>query len=164
MSFSASLLPSVFPSIMFFSNELILCIRWPNYWSFSFTISPSSEYSGFISFRTDWFDLLAFQGSLKSLLQHHSSKDSILQRSALVQLSHPYMTTGKTIALTLWIFVSKAMSLLFNTPSRFVIAFLPKLLYLEKIHQGRFWCMLTLHGQLEQKDPRKCCGTTAGWG
>ena len=130
--------PLIFPRIRVFSNELAIRIMWPKYWSFSFSISLSNEYSGFMSFRTDWFDLLAFQGSLKSLLQHHSSKDSILQRSALVQLSHPYMTTGKTIALTLWIFVSKAMSLLFNTPSRFVIAFLPKLLYLEKVHQGRF--------------------------
>ena len=103
------LLPSIFPSIRVFSNESFLCIRWPKYWSFSFSISPSSEYSGLISFRMDWLDLLAVQGTLKSLLQHHSSKASILRRSAfsIVQLSHPYMTTGKTIALTRWTFVGK---------------------------------------------------------
>ena len=119
---------SVFPSIRVFSNELALCIRWPKYWSFSFSISPSNEYSQLISFRFDWFDLLAVQGTLKSLLQHHSSKASILQCSAflMVQLSHPYMTTGKTTALTRWIFVGKVLSLPFNTLSRFVIAFLPK--------------------------------------
>ena len=116
------LLPSIFPSINVFSNEPALCIRWPKYWSFSFSISSSSEYSGLISFRIDWFDLLAVQGSLKSLLQHHGSKASILQHSAyfMVQLSHPYMTTGKIIALTIWTFVSKVMSLLFNMPSRFL--------------------------------------------
>ena len=121
------LLPSIFPSIRVFSNESVLCIRWPKYWSFSFNISPSNEYSGLISFRIDWFDLLAVQGTLKSFLQHHSSKASILWRSALfiVQLSHPYMTTGKTIVLTTWI-VGKVMSLLFNMLSRLVIAFLPK--------------------------------------
>ena len=115
-------LPWIFPSIRVFS-ESVLCIRWPNYWSFSFSISPSNEYSGLISFRIDWFDLLAVQGTLKSLLQHLSSKASILQCSAFftVQLSHPYMTTGKTIALTRWTFVSKAMSLLFNMLSRLVI-------------------------------------------
>ena len=109
------LLPSTFPSIRVFSDELALLIRWPKYWCFS--ISPSNEYSGLISFRIDWFDLLAVQGTLKSLLQHHSSKAAILQHSAffIVQLSHPYMTTGKTIALTIWTFVSKVMSLLFNT-------------------------------------------------
>ena len=109
------LLPSIFPSIRFFSNKSVLCIRWPKYWSFSFRISLSSEYSGLISFRIDWFDL-AVQGTLKSLLQHHSSKTSVLPRSAffIVQLSHPYMTTGKIIALTRWTFVSKVMSLLFN--------------------------------------------------
>ena len=114
------LLPSTFPSIRVFSNESVLSIRWPKYWSFSFSISLSNEYSGLISFRTDWFDLLAVQGTLKSLLQHHSSKTSILQRSAFftVQLSHPYMTTGKTIALTRWTFVGKIMSLLFNMLSR----------------------------------------------
>ena len=121
------LLPSIFPSIRGFSNESVLYIRWPKYWSFSFSISPSNEYSGLISFRMDWLDLLAVQGTLKSLLQHHSSKASILQCSAffMVQLSYPYMTTGKTIALTRWTFVSKVMSLLFNMLSRFVIAFLP---------------------------------------
>ena len=121
------LLPSIFPSIRVFSNESVLHIRWPKYWSFSFSISPSNEYSGLISFRIDWFDLIAVQGTLKSLLQHHSSKASILQHSAflMVQLSHPYMTTGKTIALTSWTFVSKVMSLLFNMLSRLVIVFLP---------------------------------------
>ena len=106
----------------------LLCIRWPKYWSFSFSISPSNEYSRPISFRIDWFDLLAVQGTLKSLLQHHSSKVSILWSSAffIVQLSHTYMNTGKTIAVTIWTFVSKVMSLLFNTLSRFVIAFLPR--------------------------------------
>ena len=108
------LLPSIFPSIRVFSNELVLRIRWPKYWSFSFSISPSNEYSGLISFRIDWFDLLSVQGSLRSLLQHHSSKTSILQHSAffIVQLSHPYMTTGKTIAFIIWTFVGKVMSLL----------------------------------------------------
>ena len=108
------LLSSVFPSIRVFSNELVLCIRWPKYWSFSFRISPSNEYSGLISFRMDWLDLLTVQGSLKSLLQHHSLKASVLWCSAFftVQLLHPYMTTGKTIALTRWIFVGKVMSLL----------------------------------------------------
>ena len=122
------LLPSVFLSIRVFSNESVLCIRWPKYWSFSFSISPSSEYSGLISFRMDWLDLLAVQGTLKSLLQQYNSKASILRRSAffIVQLSHPYMTTGKTIALTRWTFVGKAMSLIFNMLSRLVIAFLPR--------------------------------------
>ena len=122
------LLPSIFPSIRVFSDELVLCIRWPKYWSFIFNISPSNEHSGLISFRTDWLDLLAVQGTLKSLLQHHSSKASFLQCSAffIVQLSHPYMTTGKTIALTRRIFVGKVMSLLFNMLSRLVIAFLPR--------------------------------------
>ena len=115
------------PSIRVFSNESDLCIRWSNYWSFSFSISPSNEYSGLISFRIDWFDLLAVQGTLKSLLQHHSSKALILQLSAffMIQLSHPYMTTGKTIALTRWTFVGKVKSLFFNMLLRFVIAFLP---------------------------------------
>ena len=119
---------SIFPSIRVFSNELVLCLRWPKYWSFSFNISPSNEYSGLISFRMDWLDLLAVQETLKSLLQHHSSKASILQRSAffIVQLSHPYMTTGETIALTRWTFVGKVMSLLFNMLSRLVINFLPR--------------------------------------
>ena len=122
------LLPSVFPSIRVFSNESVLCIRWPKYWSFSFRISPSNEYSGLISLRIDWFGFLAIQGTLRSLIQHHSSKASILQHRAffILQFSHPYMTTGKTIALTRWNFVSKVMSLLFNTLSSFVIAFLPK--------------------------------------
>ena len=122
------LLPSIFPSIRVFSNESDLPIRWSNYWSFSFNISPSNEHAGLISFRMDWLELLAVQGTLKSLLQHHSSKASILQLSALfiVQLSHPYMTTGKTIALTRWTFVDKVMSLLFNMLSRLVITFLPR--------------------------------------
>ena len=120
--------PSIFPSIRVFSGESVLHIRWPKYWSFSFNISPSSECSGQISFRMDWLDLLAVQGSLKSLLQHHSSKASILQHPAffIVQLSHPYMTTGKTIALTRWTFVGKVMSLLFNMVSRLFITFLPR--------------------------------------
>jgi len=118
--------PSIFPSIRVFSNELVLHIRRPKYWSFSFSISPSNEYSGLISFRMDWLDLLAVQGTLKNLLQHRSSKASILGRSALfiVQLSHPYMTTRKTIALTRWTFAGKVMSLLFNIPSRLLTAFL----------------------------------------
>ena len=122
------LLPSIFPCIRILSKESVLCIRWPKYWSFSFSISPSNEYSGLISFRFDWFDLLAVQGTLKSLLQHYSSKASILQQSPffIVQLSHPYMTTGKTIALTRWTFVGKVMSLLFNMLSRLVLTFLPK--------------------------------------
>ena len=122
------LLPSIFPSIRVFSNESVLHIRWPKYWSFSFNISPSNEYSGLISIRMDWLDLLAVQGTLKSLLQHHSSKTSILQCSAyfIVQLSHPYMTTGKTIALTRQTFVSRVISLLFNMLSRLVITFLPR--------------------------------------
>ena len=123
-----SLLPSIFPSIRVFSSESVLHIRWPKYWSFSFNISISNEYSGLISFRMDWLDLLAVQGALKSLLQHHSSKASILQHSAffIVQISHPYMTTGKTVALTRLTFVSKVMSLLFNMMSRFVIVFLSR--------------------------------------
>ena len=122
------LLPSIFPSIRFFSSELALCIRWLKYWHFSFSISPSNEYSGFVSFRIDWFDLLAVQETPKSLLQHHGSKASILWCSAffMVQLSHPYMATGKTINLTIWTFVSKVMSLFFNTLSRFVIVLLPR--------------------------------------
>ena len=122
------LLPSIFPSIRVFSNESVLRIRWPKYWNFSLSNSPSNEHSGLISFRMDWFDFLLVQGTLKSLLQNHSSKASILQCSALfiVQLSHPYMTTGKTIALTRWTFVSKVMFLLFNILSGLVIAFLPR--------------------------------------
>ena len=121
-------LPSIFPSIKVFSNESALCIRWPKYWSFSFSISPSNEYSGLIFFRIDWFDLFAVQGTLRSLLQQHSSKASILPCSAffMVQLSHLYMTTGKTIALTRWTFVGKVMSLLFRMLSRFVIGSLPR--------------------------------------
>ena len=122
------LLPSIFPSIRVFSNESALRIRWPKFWSFSFSISSNNEHPGLISFRMDWLDLLAVQGTLKSLLQHHSSKASILQRSAffIVQLSHPYMTTGKTIALTRRTFVDKVMSLHFNMLSRLVITFLPR--------------------------------------
>ena len=122
------LLLSIFPSIRVFSNESALHIRWPKYWSFSFSISPNNEHPGLISFRMDWLDLLAVQGTLKSLLQHHSSKASILRRSAffIVQLSHPYMTTGKTIALTRWTFVGQVMSLLLNMLSRLVITFLPR--------------------------------------
>ena len=122
------LLPSIFPRIRVFSSESALHIRWPKYWSFSFNIGPSNEHPGLISFRMDWLDLLAVQGTLKSLLQHHSSKAPILQHSAffIVQLSHPHMTTGKTIALTRQTFVGKVMSLLFNMLSRLVITFLPR--------------------------------------
>ena len=122
------LLPSIFPSIRVYLYELVLHIRWPKYWNFNFNISPSNEYSGLISFRMDWLDLLVVHGTLKSLLQHHSSKTSILRCSAffIVQLSHPYKTTRKTIALTRWTFVGKVMSLLFNMLSRLVITFLPR--------------------------------------
>jgi len=122
------LLPSIFPSISVFSNESVLHIGWPKYWSFSFSINPSNEYSELISFRMDWLDLLANQGALKSLLQHHCLKASILRRSAffIVQLPHPNMITGKTIALTRWTFVGKVMSLLLNMLSRLVITFLPR--------------------------------------
>ena len=123
------LLPSIFPSIRVFANESALCIRWPKYWSFSFNISPSNEHSRLIFLRMDWLDILAVQGTLKSsLLQHHSSRASILWCSAcfIVQLSHPYLTTGKTIALTRWTFVDKVMSLLFNRLSTLVITFLPR--------------------------------------
>ena len=122
------LLPSIFPSIRVFSNESALHIRWPKYWSFSFNIRPSTEHPGLISFRIDWLDLLAVQGTFKNLLQHHSSKASILWHSTffIVKLSHPHMTTGKTIALTRWTFVGKIMSLLFNMLSRLVITFLPR--------------------------------------
>ena len=125
---SLLLLPSVFPSIKVFSNELVLCIRWSKYWCFSFSISPSNEYSGLISFRMDWLDLLAVQGTLKSFPPHHSPKASILGCSAfiIVQLSHPYMTTGKTTALTRQTFLGKVISLLSNMLSRLVIAFLPR--------------------------------------
>ena len=123
--------PSLFPSIRVFSDESVLCIRLPKYWSFSFRICPSKEYSGLISFRKDWLDLLVVQGTLKSLLQHHISKASILRLSAffIVQLSHPYMTTGKTIALTRQTFVDKVISMPFNTLSRFVTAFLPRTVF-----------------------------------
>ena len=122
------LLPSIFPSIKVFSDESVLHIRWPKYWRFSFSISSSNDYSGLISFRMDWLDLLAVQRTVKSLLQYHSSKASILQCSAfiMVQFSHPYMSTGKTLALTRWTFVGKVMSLLFNMLSRLVIVFLPR--------------------------------------
>ena len=122
------LLPPIPPTIRVFSNESTLCMRWPKYWSFSFSISPSNEHPGLISLKMDWLDLLAVQGTLKSLLQHHSSKASILQLSAFftVQLSHPYMTTGKTIVLTRWTFVGKVMFLLFSMLSRWVITFLPR--------------------------------------
>ena len=125
--FHSLLLPSIFSSLRVFSSESIHRIRWPKYWGFSFSISPPNEYSGLISFRMDWLDLLAVQGTPKSLLQHHSSEASILWCSSffIVQLSHPYMTTGNTIASTRWTFVGKVMSLLFNMLSRFVIAFLP---------------------------------------
>ena len=125
---SLLLLPSIFPSVRVFSNESALHIRWPKHWSFSFNVSPSKEYPRLISFRMDWLDLLAVQGTVKSLLQHHSSKASILWHSAffIVQLSHPYMTTGKTIALTRRTFVDKVVSLLFNMLSRLVITFLPR--------------------------------------
>ena len=124
--------PSIFPSIRVFSNESVLGIRWPKYWNFSFSIISSNEHSGLISFRMDWLDLLALEGTFKSLLQHHSSKASILQCSAffIVQLSHPYMTTGNMIALTRWTSVGKGMSLLFNTLSRLVITFLPRIKHL----------------------------------
>ena len=135
------LLPSIFPSIRVFSNESALHIRWPKYWSFSFNVSPPNEHPGLISFKMDWLDLLAVQGTLKSLYQHHSSKASILWRSAffIVQLSHPYMTTGKAIALTRWTFVGKVMSLLFNSLSRFVIAFLPRSKHLNFMASVTVW-------------------------
>ena len=135
--------PSIFPSIRVFSNESVLHIKWPKHWSFSFSISPSSEYSGLISFRMDWLDLLAVQGTLKSLLQHYSSRVSILQRSAffMVQLSHPYMTTGKTIALTIQTFVGKMISLLFNMLCRFVTDFLPSS---KRLLISRLWSLSTL--------------------
>ena len=125
---SLLLLPPIPPSIRIFSNESTLCVKWPKYWSFNFSISPSNEHPGLISFRMDWLDLLAVQGTLKNLLQHHSSKASVLQCLAFftVQFSHPYMTTGKTIALMRWTFVGKVMSLLFNMLSRLIIPFLPR--------------------------------------
>ena len=128
--------PSIFPSIRVFSNDSVLRIRWPKYWSFSFSISPSHEYSGLISFRIDWLDLLAVQGTLKSLLQHHSSKASVLWHSAffIAQLANPYMTTGKTITLTRQTFVGKVMSLLFNMLSRLIITFLSRSKHFFKFH------------------------------
>ena len=147
------LLPSIFPSIRVFSNKSALRIRWPKYWSFSISISPSNEYSGLVSFRMDWFDLLAVQWTLKSLLQHHSSKASILQCSAffMVQLSHPYMTTGKTRALTIQIFVDKVMSFLFNMLSRFVIAFLPR-----SKHLFNFMAAVTICSDLGTQEYKVC--------
>ena len=147
---SPLLLPPIFPSIRVFSNETVLHIRWPKYWSFSFNISPSNEYSGLVSFRMDWLDLLAVQGTLKSLLQHHSSKASIFQCSAffMVQLSHPHMTTGKSIALARRTFVGKVMSLLFNRLSRFVILFFhwPSIFYFHGCnhHLQWFWSPLKI--------------------
>ena len=151
------LLPSIFPSIRVFSNESALCIRWPKYWSFSFNISPSIEQPGLISFRMDWLDLLAVQGTLKSLLQHHNSKASILQCSAFftVQHSHPYMTTGKTIALTRWTFVGKVMSLLFNMLSRLVITFLPR-----SKHLSISWLQSQSAVILEPKKIKSCTVST----
>ena len=138
---SSSSLPSILPSIRSYSKESVLRIRCPKNWSFSVSISPSNEYSGLISFRMDWLDLLAVQGTLKSLLQHHSSEASVLSCSAffMVQLSHPYMTTGKTVAMTRWTFVGKVMSLLFNILSRLVITFLPRSKYLLISWLQWFW-------------------------
>ena len=146
------LLPSMFPNIRVFSNESAFCIRLPKYWSFSFIISLSSDYSGLISFRVDWLDLLAVQGTLKSLVQHHSLKASILWCSAffMVQLSHPYMTTGKAITLTLWTFVNKVMSLLLSMLSRFVIAFLPRSRCLY------FKAVVTIHSDFEVQENKIC--------
>ena len=147
------LLPVIFPSIRGFSSELALCIRWSNYWSFSLSISPSNGYSGLMTFRIDWLDLFAVQGTLKSLLQYHSSKSSVLQCSAffMVQLSHPYMTTGKTIALTRWTFVSKVMSLLFNMLSRFVIAFVAR-----SKHLLYFMAIVTVYSDLGAQENKVC--------
>ena len=149
--------PSIFPSIRVFSNESVVHIRWPKCWSFSFSISPSDEYSGLISFRMDWLDLLDVQGTLKSLLQHHISKASILQHSAffMVQLSHLYMTTGKTIVLTIWILAGKVKSLLFNMLSRFVIAFLPR-----RKHLLISWLQSLSIGILEPKKIKSVTAST----
>ena len=146
--------PSIFPSIKVFSNESVLLIKWPKYWSSSFSISPSNAYSGLISFRMDWLDLLAVQGTLKSLLQHHSSKASILRPSAffIVQLSHLYMTTGKNIALTRWTFVGKVMSLLLNMLFRLVIAFLPSSKRLSNFMVG-----VTICSDFGALPPNKVC-------
>ena len=148
------LLPSIPPSIRVFSKESVLHIRWPKYWSFSFSISPSNEHPGLISFRMDWLHRLAIQGTLKSLLQHHSSKAAILWCSAffMVQLSHPYMTTGKTIALTRWTFVGKVMALLFNMLSRLIIAFLPRSKHLLISRPLRM-----VHCLLDPENPMKSC-------
>ena len=148
------LLPSIFPSIRDFSNELVLHVRWPKYWSFNFSISPSNEYSVLISFRMDWLILLSVQGTLKSLLQHHSSKASILWCSVffIVQLSHPYMSTGKTIALTRWTFIGKIMSLLFNMLFRLVIAFL-----LRSKHLLISWLQSPSAVILEPQNKVSCC-------
>ena len=145
------LLPSIFPSIRVFSNESVLHIRWTKYWNFSFNISPSNEYSRLISFRMDWLDLLTVQGTLKSLLQHHSSKASILQHSAffMVQFSHPYMTTGKTIALTRWTIDGKEMSLLFHKLSRLVTSFLPRSKHL--LISWQWWTICSDFGALQNK-------------
>ena len=151
------LLPSIFPRIRVFSNESALRVRWPKYWRFSFNISPSNEHPGLISFRMDWLDLLAVQGTLKSLLQHHSSKVSVLQRSAffIVQLSHPYMTTGKTIALTRRTFVGKVMFLLFNMMSRLVITFL-----LRNKHHLMSWLQLPSAVILELREIKSATVST----
>ena len=150
--------PSIFTSIRVFSSESVLHIRWPKYWSFSFSISPSNEYSGLISFRMDWLDLLAVQGTLKTLLQHHSSKALILQCSAffIVQLSHPYVTTGKTIAFTIQTFVDKVMPLLFNMLSRLVIAFLEVLPNAE-MRGDRRGCWATPAGASSSRDALEAC-------
>ena len=147
------LLPSILPSIRVFSRGSVLCIRWPKYWSFSFSISPSNEYSGLISSRMDWLDLLAVQGTLKRLLQHHSSKASVLQCSAffLVQLSHPYMTTGKTTPLTRWTFVGKVMSLPFNMLSGWVITCLPRSRHLN------FMATVTICRDFGAQKSKVCC-------
>ena len=147
------LLPSIFPRTKVFFNESALCIRWPKCWSFSFSISPSNEYSGLISFRINWFDLLAVQGTFKSLLQHHNSKAAVLQCSAffMVQLSHMYLTTRKTIALTVWIFVTKVMSLLSNMLSRFVIDFLPR-----NKHLLISWLAVAIHSDFGAQENKIC--------
>ena len=148
------LLPSILPSITVFSNESLPHLRWPKYWSFSFSISPSNAYSGLISFRMDWLDLLAIQGTFKSLLQYHSSKASILKHSAffIVQLSHPYMTTGKTIVLTRWTFVRKVMSLIFNILSRLVIVFLAR----SKKSSFNFMAACTICSDFGVQDNKVC--------
>ena len=148
------ILPSIFPSIMVFSSESAVCIRWLKYWSLSFNISPFNKYTQFISFRIQWFHLLVVQGTLKSLLQHYISKASILQCSAffMVQLSYPYMTAGKTIALTIQNFVGKVVALLFNTPSRFVIAFLPR-----SSHLLIFMAIVTICGDFRAQEESCHC-------